>query len=826
MTAASPPDANIHSVALSRALDTSTPGATRLAMVAAIGLAFVGSAFGLFYAAPNGDIAGFGVWLVASSLVFSAGTLLLLAVCPLDRLAPIAITAVAFFAAYLSALAISAVFDPRSRDSLFVGLIWFIPLMAFNKIVNRARAARVLAWIILAAPLLILALLWPRIARLVPQSLLTILIVCAMAHITSALMINVLWRYREAFISDRELSASYRFASEILESISESFILVDRALRLLFLNRSACLALDVERPHAEGRLLAEALPRFASPDVARALEAAWTGEGPRQFEAEAAGQWYEIRCTPRQNDMSIYFQDITGQRAAQQALHAVELRLAEQAELLDKATDAIFVRDLAGRVLYWNQSAARLYGLSSEEVVGRPIDEVLRIDRAQSEAITARLLDVGDWRRVVEIPAMDGRALIVDSHMCLVRDQAGRPKSILAINTDITARVAIEDRLRQSERLDSIGKLTGGVAHDFNNLLTVILGNAEILIEDLADREDLRAVSETTRRAAERGAALTQRLLAFAQKQALEPRSTDLHSLLSDASELLLRALREDIELALIEPDGVWPAQVDPAQLEDALLNLCLNARDAMPNGGRLTIETGNMTLDQDYADSHADVTPGDYAVITVTDSGTGISPENLSRVFDPFFTTKEFGKGTGLGLSMVYGFVRQSRGLVALYSELGHGTSVKMFLPRALGAPVAGTEKAINLADIRGSETILVVEDDDLLRGNVERHLTDLGYRVITSANGVEALTVLRTGLPIDLLFTDVIMPGGINGPTLAQAARALLPNLRLLYTSGYTENAIVHQGRLDAGVHLLNKPYVRAQLALKVREVLAGPP
>jgi PAS domain S-box-containing protein len=553
--------------------------------------------------------------------------------------------------------------------------------------------------------------------------------------------------------------------------------------------------------------------------MAQALEDAWTDAGPRQFEVEVDGLRYEIRCTPALNDMSIYFRDVTEQRATETAMRAYETRLAEQAEVLEKANDAIVVRDMDGRVLYWNDSAARLYAVPAEEAIGRRIHEVLRIDPAQSEAVTARLLETGDLRRVVRINALDGRPLVLDSHMSLVRDEAGRPKSILAINTDMSARVAIEERLRQAERLQAVGQLTGGVAHDFNNLLTVILGNAEVMIEDLADRADLRALGEMTRRAAERGAALTQRLLAFAQRQALDPRSVDLRSLLAEMYTLLRRTLPEDIALALIESETVWPAHVDPAQLENALLNLCLNARDAMPRGGRLTIETGNMTLDQDYADSHADVSPGDYATITVTDSGTGIAPEDLPRVFDPFFTTKEFG-------SMVYGFIKQSLGHITVYSEFGHGTSVKMLLPRARDAPTGRTEETIDLEDVRGSETILVVEDDDLLRANVERQLAGLGYQVIATATGIEALEIVRAGAPIDLLFTDVIIPGGLNGPALAQAARALLPTLRLLYTSGYTENAIVHQGRLDAGVQLLNKPYARTQLARKVRDVLTRPP
>jgi CheY-like chemotaxis protein len=272
--------------------------------------------------------------------------------------------------------------------------------------------------------------------------------------------------------------------------------------------------------------------------------------------------------------------------------------------------------------------------------------------------------------------------------------------------------------------------------------------------------------------------------------------------------------------------EGVWPVTADPAQLESALLNLCLNARDAMPGGGCLTIEAANVALDKAYADSHADVTPGDYVLITVTDDGAGISPKNLQKVFEPFFTTKEFGEGTGLGLSMVYGFIKQSRGHIAIYSELGHGTSVKMYLPRAGDAPGEDGAPASAREAIEGSETILVVEDDELVRANVVRQLTSLGYRVLMSANGLEALELIRTGEPIDLLFTDVVMPAGLNGPGLARAAREILPSLRVLYTSGYTENAIVHQGRLDAGIQLLSKPYVLADLALKVRAVLAGPP
>jgi nitrogen-specific signal transduction histidine kinase/ActR/RegA family two-component response regulator len=414
----------------------------------------------------------------------------------------------------------------------------------------------------------------------------------------------------------------------------------------------------------------------------------------------------------------------------------------------------------------------------------------------------------------------------LDSHLSLIRDEAGRPKSILGISTDISERVAIEERLRQAERLDAVGQLTGGVAHDFNNLLTVILGNAGILVEELTDREDLRALAEMVKGAAERGAALTSRLLAFARSQALEPRSTDLHQLLLDMHALLLRTLRKDIQLVLIEGSAVWHPLVDPAQLENAVLNLCLNARDAMPQGGRLAIETANITLDQSYVDGRIEVTPGEYVMVAVTDNGAGIAPEHRDRVFDPFFTTKEFGKGTGLGLSMVYGFIKQSRGHIAIYSEPGRGTTVKMYLPRTTDTPAVADEASAVLEELGGSETILLVEDNEMVRQSVERHLTSLGYRVISAPTGFEGLEVIKSGVPIGLLFTDVIMPGGFDGPTLARAARAIRPALRVLYTSGYTESAIFDQEELEGGIQLLNKPYARAELARKVRAALAETP
>ncbi|MBB5518719.1 hybrid sensor histidine kinase/response regulator [Amphiplicatus metriothermophilus] len=389
---------------------------------------------------------------------------------------------------------------------------------------------------------------------------------------------------------------------------------------------------------------------------------------------------------------------------------------------------------------------------------------------------------------------------------------------------DVTERKAAEHNLQQALKMEAIGQLTGGLAHDFNNLLSVILSNAETLSETLADDEELHALADMTRRAAERGAELTNGLLAFARRQPLEPRPVDVNRLVVGMDGLLRRSLGGDIEIELVRGAGLWPAMVDPAQLEAALLNLALNARDAMPKGGRLTIETGNAHIDDDYAAAHAEVSPGQYVMVCVTDTGAGMEPEVAERAFEPFFTTKGPGKGAGLGLAMVYGFVKQSRGHVKIYSEPGQGTAIRIYLPRAAPAEASAEEDDRRAADgvPGGTESILLVEDDPLVRENAERILKNLGYRVLSADRGASALAILERGDPVDLLFTDVVMPGGIAGPELAARAAELRPGIRVLFTSGYTESAVVHHGRLDPGVNLIRKPYGRKALARKLRQTL----
>jgi len=397
--------------------------------------------------------------------------------------------------------------------------------------------------------------------------------------------------------------------------------------------------------------------------------------------------------------------------------------------------------------------------------------------------------------------------------------------SVCAMLVDVTERLALEAQLRQVQRLEAVGQLTGGVAHDFNNLLQVILGNAEHLERSLTDNASLRQMAELTRVAAERGATLTNRLLAFSRRQTLAPTVTDVGAVIAGMSELLRRTLGEQVTINVVRHADLWRAFIDAPQFESAVLNLGINARDAMPGGGQLTIELDNVALDLVYA-RQAEVEPGDYVLVAISDTGEGMTPEVLARAFEPFFTTKDVGKGSGLGLSMVLGFIKQSRGHVKIYSEPGQGTTVKLYLPRAVSG-AAGIAPKVEEAPLpRGTERILLVEDDDLVRAHAATLLKALGYTVTTAAHGHEAIELLRGGRRFDLLFTDVVMPGGLNGRQLAKRAREIQPGLPVLFTSGYTDTAIVQHGHLEPGVHMIAKPYRRLDLAHKLREVLASRP
>jgi signal transduction histidine kinase/CHASE3 domain sensor protein len=393
--------------------------------------------------------------------------------------------------------------------------------------------------------------------------------------------------------------------------------------------------------------------------------------------------------------------------------------------------------------------------------------------------------------------------------------------------SDMTKRAQSEAVLRESQKMQAIGQLTGGIAHDFNNLLTVVMGNLELARSKLASHDPVVSHIDRSLWAAHRGGTLTSQLLAFARKQPLAPSPIDLSTTFPELVPLLRRTLGEHIDVRFVDSAGLWPAMADPAQLESAVLNLALNARDAMPGGGRLTIELANKVLDDHYARAHAEVTAGDYVMVAVSDTGHGMTPDVVARVFEPFFTTKTEGRGTGLGLAMVFGFVKQSGGHVKIYSEPGQGTSVKIYLPRAIGGLVPNMQRSGTPAELpRGSATILLVEDEAAVREIAAAVLRSLGYRVLEAPDGDEALRVFGShAAEVELLLTDVVLPGTVRGRELSERITAIRPEVKVLYMSGYTENSIVHHGRLDDGVQLIGKPFKRETLARKVAAVLGVP-
>jgi PAS domain S-box-containing protein len=516
--------------------------------------------------------------------------------------------------------------------------------------------------------------------------------------------------------------------------------------------------------------------------------------------------------------------DMTESRRAQETLHESE-QLARG--IINTALDAFVQMDETGTISDWNSQAEKIFGWSHSEAIGTKLSELI-IPEVHRDAHTSgmeRFLRTGQGAilgRRLEIEALrrDGKEIRVELSVTELRRRDGFVFN--GFMRDLTDRVAAEDRIRQAEKMEAVGQLTGGIAHDFNNILTVITGTIEILADAVQDEPQLAAITKMIDEAAARGADLTQHLLAFARKQPLEPKETDVNTLIIETTKLLQRTLGEQVEIESVFEDEACPAIVDPNQLATALLNLALNARDAMPGGGKLIIETGSVILDETYAGIHSDMRPGRYAMIAVSDTGTGIPAALLDKVFDPFFTSKGPGKGTGLGLSMVYGFIKQSAGHIMIYSEEGHGTTVKMYLPPASGGSVA-TVTATAPTVVGGHETILVVEDDKLVRDYVLAQLHSLGYVTLDAANAAEALAIVNAGHEFDLLFTDVIMPG-LNGRQLADAVSKARPALKVLFTSGYTENAIIHHGRLDEGVLLLAKPYRKSDMAIMIRKALAG--
>jgi PAS domain S-box-containing protein len=509
-------------------------------------------------------------------------------------------------------------------------------------------------------------------------------------------------------------------------------------------------------------------------------------------------------------------QDVTARRDAEQ-------RIREQAALLEKAHDAVLIRDRDDIIVFWNRGAERLYGWTAEEAIGKNADDLLYDDEPSLLLDVTRhmVVEQGEWFGELQKVDRNGNKVFVMSSWTLLRDDAGQPLSTLVIETDVTERKKLEGQLLQAQRMEAIGTLAGGVAHDFNNLLTVIIGSGEVVAAGLAVDDPRRGLVTEMLKAGERAAALTRQLLAFSRKQILAPRLLDLNDLVRETKQLLCRLIGEDVVLTTSLGPDLGRVQADPTQLEQVLMNLVVNARDAMPTGGCITLETCNFDLDRSCTQIHAGLTPGSYVMLAVSDTGTGMDEATMAQIFQPFFTTKEAGKGTGLGLATVHGVVKQSGGHIEVYSELGHGTVFKVYLPRLdERAAVLGT---VPLPPVRrGTETVLLAEDEEGVRSLVRIALESHGYTVLMAQDGEEAIQISEQHPgPIHLLVTDVVMPK-MSGRQLADCLTQRLPGLRILYVSGYTQDAIVRHGVLHSSVAFLQKPFAPTTLARTVREIL----
>lgn len=505
--------------------------------------------------------------------------------------------------------------------------------------------------------------------------------------------------------------------------------------------------------------------------------------------------------------------------------------------LVEGVTDyAIYMLDLNGVVISWNAGAQRIKGYDAGEIIGQRFDRFFT-EEDRAVGLPSQILDKARTQGRFEAEGVrvrkDGRRFYAHAIINALRDQGGQLIGFAKITRDITERVEaqadlrrMQEQLAQSQKMEALGQLTGGMAHDFNNMLAVITSAFQLCERALQRGDESKALSHVASglEGAHRAAELIRRLLAFARQQPLSPRPLDANGLVQNMSEIFRHTLGSHIELETVLAGGLWVTNVDYNQLESALVNIAANARDAMPDGGKLTIETSNAHLDDRYARQHIDVPPGQYVLIAVTDTGVGMTQDDIAKAFEPFFTTKGTGQGTGLGLAQVYGFTKQSGGHARIYSEPGQGTTVKLYLPRHFGpADQPSQEGGGRMPLGREQETVLVVEDEVRVRHLTAEGLRELGYKVVEADSAMEALSILESRPDIALLFTDVVMPN-INGRKLADEALQRWPHLKVLFTTGFSRNAIIHQGVLDPNTHFLAKPFTLEDLARKVHEVLGG--
>jgi two-component system, cell cycle sensor histidine kinase and response regulator CckA len=594
------------------------------------------------------------------------------------------------------------------------------------------------------------------------------------------------------------------------------------------------ILLDLLMPHVDGFAVMKQLQSLVPPgsylpilaitaDTSAATRQRALSEGAKDFLSKPIDNAEVLlRIANLLETRFLYLKVQDQKRALEETVRERTREVRAQATLIAKARDAILVCDVHGEIAFWNEGAERLYGWTCREAVGKNADELFRLEAAQGHEARAATQAQGEWAGELRQLTKEGNEVIVMSSWTLVRDEAGQPQSILAINTDVTKKKSLEAQLLHAQRMEGIGMVAGGVAHDFNNLLTVISGYSEMVLGRMKPDDPSRGLLQEVHKAGERAAALTHQLLAFSRKQVLQVQVLDLNSLITDAEKMLSRLIGEDVQMVTEGDPRLGRVKADAGQIEQILLNLFVNARDAMPQGGRLTVMTRNVELDENYARAHPYVKPGRYVLLAVSDTGAGMDEATRARVFEPFFTTKEPGKGTGLGLATVYGIVKQSGGSVELDSAPGRGTTFQIYLPRVEEAVPARKSPSGEFKAPRGTETLLLVDDDAAVRSLCRLALQTFGYQVLDAADGAAALLLSEAyQARIHLLVTDVVMPG-MNGRELANRLTKLRPGLKVLYVSGYTDDAVVRNGVAAGGVAFLAKPITPGMLARKVRQVL----
>ena len=685
----------------------------------------------------------------------------------------------------------------------------------------------------LYSPLLIPAIVFPLLLSMAQEQFAWSVVLVLVSFVAAGGRMFVV--QRQLLIRSRELQHNVSLLRGITEGTTDAVFVKDLQGRYLMINSAGAAF--------AGRSMDEILGKtdrdLFSPDTAEVVM-----DKDRQVLVQGVTQTFEESSTS--NGVSrIYLstkgpyrdahgdiigllgvaRDITERKRAEEEMRQSQQKLHIHFE---HTPLAVVEWDMDFRVAAWNPSAERIFGYSRQEALGQHARFIVPPQYREhvDQVWQALLKQAGGTRSTNDNITKDGRSISCEWYNTPLVDDSGRVLGVASLVQDVTERVALEERLRQSQKMEAVGRLAGGVAHDFNNLLTVILGYSQILADGLPEGSRLADNTAQIKSAADRAAGITRQLLAFSRKSVLSPRVINLNDVVLNLDSLLRRLIGEDIEVRTLPANDLGSVKADPSQIEQVLMNLALNARDAMPRGGTVALETANATLDGTYARDHQSVEPGRYVMLAVSDTGEGMTPETQARIFEPFYTTKEVGKGTGLGLSMVYGIVKQSGGYIWVYSEPGRGTTFKIYLPRVDQSAelVRGDNRQAKVQ--RGTETILLVEDDEQLRRLSSSVLAHCGYNVLVASSPEEGLAICKaTSHDIRLLVTDVVMPR-MNGRQLAEQVQQIRPAMRVLYISGYTNDAIVHYGVLDPGLWFLPKPYTLSALIAKVREVLDSAP